>query len=56
MDDRLALFSTSPTRQLLPQRPDCTSQSLYRPHILDNVESWKVFPNDEIICAFIQNE
>jgi ribonuclease HI len=56
MDDRLAIFATSPTRQLLPQRRDCTFQSLYHPHILDNVESWQVFPNDEGIRAFIQNE
>jgi hypothetical protein len=40
----------------LPQRPDCTFQYLYRPHISDNIESWKVFPSDELICAFIQNE
>jgi hypothetical protein len=56
MDDRLVVFATSPTRQLLPQRLDCTFQSLYRPRIPDNVESWLVFPNDEGICAFIQNE
>jgi hypothetical protein len=56
MDDMLAIFATSPSRQLLPQRHDCTFHSLYRPHIPDNVESWKVFPSDEIICSFIQNE
>jgi ribonuclease HI len=56
MADRLVVFATSPTRQLLPQRPNCTFQSLYCPHIPDNVESWQVFPNDEGICAFIQNE
>jgi ribonuclease HI len=56
MADRLAVFAASPTRQLLPHRPDCTFQSLYRPHIPDNIESWQVFPNDESICAFIQNE
>jgi ribonuclease HI len=56
MADRLVVFAASPTRQLLPQRPDCTFQSLYRPHIPDNVESWQVFPSDEGICAFIQNE
>jgi ribonuclease HI len=56
MADRLVVFAASPTRQLLPQRPDCTFQYLYRPHIPDNVESWKVFPSDESICAFIQNE
>jgi ribonuclease HI len=56
MDDRLAIFATSPTRQLLPQRPDCTFQSFYCPRIPDNVESWQVFPSDESIHAFIQNE
>jgi hypothetical protein len=54
--DRLDIFAASPTRQLLPCRPDCNFKSLYHPHIPDNIESWKVFPNDESICAFIQNE
>jgi hypothetical protein len=56
MANRLVVFASSPTRQILPQRPDCTFQSLYRPHIPDNVESWQVFPSDEDICTFIQNE
>ena len=56
MVDRLPVFATSPTRQILPQRLDCTFQYLYRPHIPDNVESWEVFPNYEGICSFIQNE
>jgi hypothetical protein len=56
MANRLVVFAASPTRQLLPQRPDCTFQSLYHPHIPDNVESWQVLPSDEIICSFIQNE
>jgi ribonuclease HI len=56
MADRLAVFAASPNRQLLPHKHDCTFQSLYRPHILDNIESWQVFPNDESICDFIQNE
>jgi hypothetical protein len=56
MVDRLEVFAASPTRQLLPQRPDCIFQYLYRPHISDNVQSWQVFPSDEGICAFIQNE
>jgi hypothetical protein len=30
--------------------------SCTHPHIPDNVESWQVFPSDESICAFIQNE
>jgi hypothetical protein len=29
---------------------------LYHPHIPDNIESWQVFPSDESIYAFIQNE
>jgi ribonuclease HI len=56
MGDMLVVFSPSPTQQLLPQRPDCNFQSLYRLHITDNVESWKFFPNGESMCAFIQNE
>jgi ribonuclease HI len=56
MADRLAVFAASPTRKILPQRLDCTFQYLCRPHIPDNVESWQVFPSDESICAFIQNE
>jgi ribonuclease HI len=56
MADKLVVFAASPTRQLLPQRPDCTFQYLYHPHIADNVESWQVFPSDESIYDFIQNE
>jgi hypothetical protein len=29
---------------------------LYRPHLPNNVESWQVFPDDEGICAFLQND
>jgi hypothetical protein len=29
---------------------------MYRLHVPDNVESWQVFPSDESICAFIQNQ
>jgi hypothetical protein len=29
---------------------------LYHPHIPDNVESWQVFPSNENIGSFIQNE
>jgi ribonuclease HI len=54
--DQLVFFATSPNRQLLPHRLDCAFQSLYHPHIHDNTESWQVFPNDECICSFIQNE
>jgi hypothetical protein len=54
--DRLVVFATCPTRKLLPQKLDCTFLSLYRPHLPNNVESWQVFPDDEIICAFLQNE
>jgi hypothetical protein len=56
MADWLAVFAASPNRQLLPWKPDCTFQSLYHPHILDNIESLQVLTNDESICAFIQNE
>jgi ribonuclease HI len=56
MANRLAVFTASPNRQLLPHKPDFTFQSLYRPHIPDNIESWQVFPSDDRICVFIQNE
>lgn len=56
MVDRLDVFAASPTRKLLPQRLDCTFLSLYRPHIPNNEESWQVFPDNESICDFIQNE
>jgi ribonuclease HI len=56
MVDHLVVFAASPNQQLLSHRPNCTFQYLYRPHIPDNIESWQVFPNDESICAFIQNE
>jgi ribonuclease HI len=36
MADRLVDFAASLNRQLLSHRPDCTFQSLYRPHIPDN--------------------
>jgi hypothetical protein len=29
---------------------------LYRPHFPNNIEYWKFFPDEESICAFIQNE
>jgi ribonuclease HI len=56
MDDRLVVFAVSPNRQLFPHRPDCTFKPIYHQHIPDNIESRQVFPNDESICAFIQNE
>jgi ribonuclease HI len=56
MAGRLAVFAVSPNQQLFPHIPDCTFQSLYHPHIPDNIESRQVFPNNESICAFIQNE
>jgi ribonuclease HI len=56
MTDRLAVFAPCPTRHILPQRLDCKFQYVYHPHILDNVESWHVFPSDEFICDFIQNK
>jgi ribonuclease HI len=39
MVDMLAVFASSPTRQILPQRHDCNFQYLYRPHIPNNIES-----------------
>jgi hypothetical protein len=56
MIDWLAFLAASPTRQLMPHRHDCNFKSLYHPQIPDNIESWKVFPNDERIFSFIQNE
>jgi ribonuclease HI len=54
--DRLTVFATSPTQQLLPHWPDCAFQSLHRPYIFENEEFWKAIPNDESICDVIQNE
>jgi ribonuclease HI len=56
MEDRLVVFTTIPTTQLLHQRPDCTFMSLYRPPFMGNVESWQVFLDDESICAFLHND
>jgi ribonuclease HI len=56
MADRLVSFAASPNQQLFPHRPDCSFQSLYRPYISGNVESWQALPNNENICAFIQDE
>jgi ribonuclease HI len=56
MVDRLTIFAASSNQKYLPHRPDCSFQTLYRSHIPDNVESWRDFPNDEIIYAFIQDE
>jgi ribonuclease HI len=47
MVDRSVVFAASPTRQLLPQRPYCTFQYLYRPRIPENVESWQNQQNYE---------
>jgi ribonuclease HI len=38
MVDRLAVFAASPNQQILSHRPDYNFQSLYRPHIPDNIE------------------
>jgi ribonuclease HI len=56
MVDQLDVFAASPNQQPLPHRHDCSFQSLYHSHVPDNVESWQVFPNDEIICSFTQYE
>jgi hypothetical protein len=54
--DRLVVLAPSSNHQFLPHRTNCSFQSLYSSHIPDNVESWQAFPNDESICAFIQDE
>jgi hypothetical protein len=56
MTDWLAFLAASPTRQLMPHRLDCNFQFIYHPHIHDNIEYSKVFPNNERIFPFIQNE
>jgi ribonuclease HI len=56
MVDQIVVFATSPNQQSLPRRHDCSFQSLYRQHILDDVKSWQALRNDESDCAFIQNE
>jgi hypothetical protein len=56
MTDWLVVFASSPNLQIITHRPNCTFQSLYQPHVLDNIESWKVFPSNERISNFIQNE
>jgi ribonuclease HI len=56
MIDRLVVFGTSPNQQPLPYRPDCSFQTLHRPHIPDNVESWQALLNDKSACALIQDE
>jgi ribonuclease HI len=53
---RLAIFADSPNQQLLPHRLDCSFQSLYLLYIPNNVESRQALPNNESICAFIQDE
>jgi hypothetical protein len=54
--DRLVVFGTSPTQQLLPHWPECAFQSLHRPYISENEGFWKAIPNDEIICVVIRIE
>jgi ribonuclease HI len=44
--DKLFVFTASSNRQPLPHKHDFSFQSLYRSHILDNVEYWQAFPND----------
>jgi ribonuclease HI len=56
MAEQLAIFAASPKQQLLPHMPDFTFQSLHRSYISEKEGSWKVIPNDENICVFIQNE
>jgi ribonuclease HI len=56
MADRLVVFTTSPTQQLLPHKSDCAFQSLHHPYIPEKEGSWNAIPNDESICVVIQNE
>jgi ribonuclease HI len=56
MVDQLVVFVASPNQHPFPHRLDCYFQSLYLPHIHDNIESWQALPNDESVCAFIQYE
>jgi ribonuclease HI len=56
MAGRLAIFAASLKQQLLPHRPVCSFQSLYCSYIPGNVESWLALPNNDSICAFIQDE
>jgi hypothetical protein len=56
IDGRLVVFLASPTQQLLPHWSDCTFQSQHHPYFLDHVGSWKALPDDESICAIIQDE
>jgi len=53
MDDRLFVFTTSPTRHLFSQRNDCTFMSLYHPNFLKKIESWNVYFGDESISSFL---
>lgn len=52
MADKLAVFSSSPSKQLSHDRLGCDMIYLYRSYILDNEKSWKMFENDEDICCF----
>ena len=56
MDGRLAIFASSLKQQISPHRPVCYFQSLYCSYIHGNVESWQALPNNDSICAFIQDE
>jgi hypothetical protein len=56
MADRLAVFATSPNQQLSPHRPECVFQPLYHPYIPDHLGFWEAIPDDDIICAIIQDE
>jgi hypothetical protein len=54
--DSLVAYAARPNRHIFQERPECSVISLYRPHIPDNEESWKVFSNDEILQDFLTNE
>lgn len=51
--DKLAVFASSPSRQVLRERPSVEVISLYRYFVPNNKESWQVFGNDEDIDYFL---
>lgn len=51
--DKLAVFASSPSRQLLREQPSIEVISLYRPFVQDNERSWQIFNDDEDIDCFL---
>ena len=40
----------------MENRPDCQVDTLYRPSLPENDESWQVFEYDEHIIAFLEDK